>query len=160
MSFTDLTKNEQCKCYRINKINCTSAIYLIKSLSYYLVARNHFMQLLIVGNQIPIESSDWSSTNNVGPPVWFDEQKFDLGREYFMKNRFGILNTNLCGLILLLSIPKGLALLRSTKKSSTPETARKRYLDTIMHTMSWYEVQLKNDSKFVHYLTLFSLFLR
>lgn len=109
------------------------------------------MQLLIVGNQIPIESHDGSTTNIVGPPVWFDEQKFDLGREYFMKNRFGILNTNLCGLILLLSIPKGLALLRATKQSSTPETARKRYLDTIMHTMSWYEFQLKNDSKFVFY---------
>lgn len=105
------------------------------------------MRLLIEGSQVPIESQDGSSTNNFGPPAWFDEHQFDLGREYFMKNRFGILNTNLVGLILLLTVPKGLAILRATKRSSTPETAHNRYVDTIMHTLSWYEVRLKTESK-------------
>lgn len=111
------------------------------------MARDHFMLLMTYGVHEPIEPGDWSSTKNVGPPSWFNEQKFDLGREYFMKNRFGILSTNLCGLILLLAIPKGLAILRATNKSNSVETARQRYLDTIMHTLSWYEVQLKNDSR-------------
>lgn len=111
------------------------------------MARNHFMDLMTNGVHEPIEPGDWSSTTNVGPPDWFNEQKFDLGREYFMKNRFGILSTNLCGLILLLAFPKGLAILRATNKSNSVESARKRYVDTIMHTLSWYEMQLKNDSK-------------
>lgn len=114
------------------------------------MARDHFLNLMTVGVHEPIEQpGDWSSTTNVGPPAWFNEQKFDLGREYFMNNRFGILNTNLCGLVLLLAVPRGLAMLRATNRSNTVDTSRNRYLDTIMHTLSWYEVQLKNDSRWV-----------
>lgn len=105
------------------------------------------MGLMEYGVHEPIEMGDWSSTTNTGPPAWFNEQQFDLGREYFMKNRFGILSTNLCGLVLLLAFPKGLAILRATNQSNTIEASRKRYVDTIMHSLSWYEVQLKNDSR-------------
>lgn len=106
------------------------------------------MTLVTEGSEFPIDAQD-GSTFDFQKPAWFNENKFNLGREYFMKNRFGIMSTNLCGLIILLAIPKGLALLRATKMSNTPDTARKRYVDTILHTLSWYEVQLKNDSKWV-----------
>lgn len=111
------------------------------------MARDHFVGLMEYGTQEPIEPGDWASTTNSAPPPWFNEQQFDLGREYFMKNRFGILNTNMCGLLLLLAFPKGLSILRATNQSNTVDTSRERYVATILHTLSWYEVQLKNDSR-------------
>lgn len=50
------------------------------------------------------------------------------------------------GLLTLLSEPKGLKLLSSTGRSSTPEAARKRYVSTIMHVLRWYEIDLSPGS--------------
>lgn len=111
------------------------------------MARDLFKSLLIEASQVPIESYDGSTTNNFALPSWFDEQQFDLGREYFMNNRFGMINANLIGLIFVLSLPRGLALIHATNQSNTAETARQRYAETLVHTLSWYEVQLKKDSK-------------
>lgn len=69
------------------------------------------------------------------------------GQKYFHDNRFGILTSNMCGLLTLLADPKGLKILSETGRSSTPETAKKRYADTVMHTMSWYEVDLTPGTK-------------
>lgn len=52
----------------------------------------------------------------------------------------------MCGLLTLLAEPKGLKLLASTGRSSTPETARKRYVSTIMHILRWYEIDLTPGS--------------
>lgn len=54
----------------------------------------------------------------------------------------------MCGLITLLADPKGLDLLDSTGRSSTPDTAKKRYVSTIIHMLSWYEIDLRPDSKY------------
>lgn len=99
---------------------------------------------MIEASQVPIGSYDEGST---GPPAWFDENQFNLGREYFINNRLGMLNANLMGLIIVLSLPRPLALVRSTNQSNTAETARQRYVNTIIHTLKWYEVPLKNESK-------------
>ncbi len=64
-----------------------------------------------------------------------------------MDNRFGMLTSNLYGLFALLADPKGLDILDSTGRSSTAETAKKRYISTIVHMLSWYEVDLQPDSK-------------
>lgn len=53
----------------------------------------------------------------------------------------------MCGLLTLLAEPKGLKVLSSTGRSSTPETARKRYVSTILHMLSWYETDLSPGSK-------------
>lgn len=52
----------------------------------------------------------------------------------------------MCGLLTLLAEPKGLKLLSSTGRSSTPETARKRYVSTILHVLRWYEIDLTPGS--------------
>ncbi|XP_058831224.1 uncharacterized protein LOC131689887 isoform X2 [Topomyia yanbarensis] len=58
-----------------------------------------------------------------------------------------MMQSNFCGLITLLCEPKGLTVLNNTGRSSTPETARKRYISTILHMMSWYEIDLSPGSK-------------
>lgn len=52
----------------------------------------------------------------------------------------------MCGLLTLLAEPKGLKLLSSTGRSSTPETARRRYVSTIIHVLRWYEIDLAPGS--------------
>ncbi|XP_053685354.1 uncharacterized protein LOC128734961 [Sabethes cyaneus] len=80
-------------------------------------------------------------------PQWFDDAKFKRGQKYFFDNRFGMMQSNYCGLVTLLCEPKGLMILNNTGRSSTPETARKRYLSTVLHMLSWYEIDLSPDSK-------------
>lgn len=76
------------------------------------------------------------------------------GQQYFKDNRFGILTSNLFGLLSVLAEPKGLKILNSTGASSTPETARKRYVQTMFHMLSWYENDLTPDSESWKSLTL------
>lgn len=64
-----------------------------------------------------------------------------------MDNRFGMLQSNMVGLLSLLADPKGLRILMATGKSSTPATAKKRYASTLVHMMSWYELDLSHGSK-------------
>lgn len=69
------------------------------------------------------------------------------GQKYFMANRFGMLQSNMVGLLSLLQDPKGLRILAGTGKSSTSATAKKRYASTLVHLMSWYEMDLTPGSK-------------
>ncbi|XP_061502651.1 uncharacterized protein LOC1276428 [Anopheles gambiae] len=80
-------------------------------------------------------------------PTWFDEAKFKRGQKFYTDNRFGILQANFCSLLVLLADPKGLRILEHTGKSSTTETARKRYVSTFIHMSDWYECELVPGSK-------------
>lgn len=53
----------------------------------------------------------------------------------------------LSGLIAVLAVPSILKILVCTKASSVPFTAYHRYLQTIFHTMTWYEEELKVGSR-------------
>jgi hypothetical protein len=57
------------------------------------------------------------------------------------------MTSNLYGLFSLISEPMGAKLLDSTNKSSTPETAKKRYCSTTLHMLSWYQDELKPGSR-------------
>uniref|UniRef100_A0A182KG29 DUF2236 domain-containing protein n=1 Tax=Anopheles christyi TaxID=43041 RepID=A0A182KG29_9DIPT len=80
-------------------------------------------------------------------PSWFDETKFKRGQKFYSDNRFGILQANFCSLLVLLADPKGLRILEHTGKSSTTETARKRYVSTFVHMNDWYECELVPGSR-------------
>lgn len=69
------------------------------------------------------------------------------GQQYFFDNRFGIMGTNLLGLLTLLSEPRGLKVISATGRSNAPETARHRYVSTILHVVSWYEFDLSPGSQ-------------
>lgn len=69
------------------------------------------------------------------------------GQKYFFDNRSGIMLSNLYGLFSLICEPGGAKLLDRTQQSSTPETAKKRYISTSLNMLSWYEEELKPGSK-------------
>lgn len=111
------------------------------------MAKNHFINIIIKGKDIPINDGTDLFNFEFNKPAWFNEDKYNLGRQYYHENSMGILMTNLAGLILLLSVPSGLKILHGTGKSSTPPTARDRYIDTVLHTISWYDYPLDNSTK-------------
>lgn len=57
----------------------------------------------------------------------------------------------MAGLICVLSVSSILNVLVYTKQSSTPTTAYKRYLATVLHTFTWYDTdtELKPGSRWV-----------
>ena len=69
------------------------------------------------------------------------------GRQYFHDNRFGIMNSNMYGLMSLIADLKGQIILDGTGKSSDKKTARKRYISTVMHMFHWYDLELSPGSK-------------
>lgn len=80
-------------------------------------------------------------------PHWFDPVIHQRGRDFFFKNKWSILESNMVGLICLLADTKGLGILSMTGKSSTAEDAYKRYSSTVTHVLSWYYVDLTPKSK-------------
>lgn len=70
-------------------------------------------------------------------------------QDFYMKNLFAMFAGKLHGLLAVLAVPSILKILMCTKQSSTPFTAYKRYLQTIMHTICWYEDELKPGSRWV-----------
>lgn len=55
--------------------------------------------------------------------------------------------SNFYGLFALICEPNGARILDRTQQSSTSVTAKKRYISTILHMLSWYEDELKPGSK-------------
>ena len=105
-----------------------------------IIARRFWFNLFQnIDEKVPVDEPDL--------PTWFDPVKYNKGREFFFKNRWAILESNMVGLVCLLYDSKGLSILSMTGKSSTPENAYKRYYSTVMHVLSWYYVDLSPKSK-------------
>lgn len=65
------------------------------------------------------------------------------------KYRFVVCSGMVSGLVGVLAIPTILKVLMCTRQSSTPTTAYRRYLRTILHTIAWYENSASDkNSKF------------
>jgi hypothetical protein len=64
-----------------------------------------------------------------------------------MDNRACMMMANFYGLFALVCEPNGARILDRTNQSSTPETAKKRYISTTLHMLSWYEEELKPGSR-------------
>lgn len=111
------------------------------------MAKSHFTNLVTKGKDIPMNQGTNGFDFTFEKPQWFEQEKYELGQKFFHENRAGVLFSNLAGLVLLLSVPNGLRILHGTGKSSTPNTARNRYIDTITHTISWYDYPLDNSTK-------------
>lgn len=70
-------------------------------------------------------------------------------QDFYAKNMFAMMAGKLCGLLAVLAVPSILKILMCTNASSTPFTAYKRYLETIFHTLAWYDSELKPGSRWV-----------
>uniref|UniRef100_U5EQH2 Uncharacterized protein n=1 Tax=Corethrella appendiculata TaxID=1370023 RepID=U5EQH2_9DIPT len=111
-----------------------------------LVAKNYMLKLWNLGGVEHCDTGKVSDIESILPP-WYDAEKFKRGQKYFNENRFGMMNGCLFGLIALLCDPRGTRLLMHTEKSSTPKTAKKRYISTSLHMLYWYELDLTPGSK-------------
>lgn len=60
------------------------------------------------------------------------------GQESYFHYRFMVTTGMVTGLVAVLAIPTILKVLISTKQSSSPMTAYRRYIRTIMHVVSWH----------------------
>ncbi|XP_062704258.1 uncharacterized protein LOC109410276 [Aedes albopictus] len=112
----------------------------------FLAAKTLFAKIIVEGSSIPCDIGSGIDLEQK-LPQWYDEAKFKRGQKYFFDNRFGMMQANYCGLVSLLCDPKGLTILHNTGRSSTAETARKRYISTTLHMLSWYEIDLSPGSK-------------
>ncbi|CAB3220597.1 unnamed protein product [Arctia plantaginis] len=88
-------------------------------------------------------------------PKDFDENKFNQGRQFYMEHCFSLSSSMLIGLVAVFSIPSILKILMGTRRSNSVYTAYKRYLATLLHTVSWFEHELKPGS--VSWKSLYSV---
>lgn len=79
-------------------------------------------------------------------PEDFDEKKFNRGREFYQEFAYSLSSSMLLGLMAVLSVPSILRVLVSSHRSSSVYTAYKRYVSTLLHTVSWFEHELKPGS--------------
>ncbi|OWR55022.1 hypothetical protein KGM_207067 [Danaus plexippus plexippus] len=80
-------------------------------------------------------------------PEWFDEKQFNKARRFYWNNCYMLSSSMLNGLVAVFAIPSILQVLIGTKRSNSPYTAYKRYLSTLLHTLSWFEHELKPGSR-------------
>ncbi|CRL00466.1 CLUMA_CG013728, isoform A [Clunio marinus] len=110
-------------------------------------AKDYILNLMLNGLK-PSQPCDNSfDDEDFALPKWYDEKLYKRGQRYFQNNRSGIMMSNLYGLFSLISEPSGAKLLDRTGMSSTSDTAKKRYVSTTLHMLSWYQVELKPGSK-------------
>ncbi|CAH2093726.1 unnamed protein product [Euphydryas editha] len=79
-------------------------------------------------------------------PEWFDEKQFNKARRFYWDNAFQFTASMLLGLVAVFSVPSILRVLVGSRRSSSVYTAYKRYLSTLLHTVSWFENELKPGS--------------
>ncbi|KAG6461450.1 hypothetical protein O3G_MSEX012629 [Manduca sexta] len=76
-------------------------------------------------------------------PEWYDEKKFNRARKFYDENSFTLTSSMLMGLVAVFAIPSILRVLVGTRRSNSVFTAYRRYLSTLLHTVTWFEHELK-----------------
>ncbi|XP_013146939.1 PREDICTED: uncharacterized protein LOC106109846 [Papilio polytes] len=94
------------------------------------------------------QSSDTEKTEDIRMdyPEWYSEKKYNQGRRFFWDNCFSLMSSMLLGLVAVFAVPSILRVLISSRRSNSQYTAYKRYLSTLLHTVSWFENDLKPGS--------------
>ncbi|GAB0088728.1 uncharacterized protein DMENIID0001_031920 [Sergentomyia squamirostris] len=80
-------------------------------------------------------------------PSFYDKVKYERARKFYFDNIYGFFMGNLTGLISILAIQSILRVLICTKQSSTPKTAYRRYIATLLHVVNFYSSNPDNNSK-------------
>lgn len=105
----------------------------------------HYIETLINDGAItPIDAD--IDTYEIHLPPWFDEEKFKRGQRYFRDNLTAIVTAGFCGLISVLAVPSILDVIIFTERSATLTKAYKRYVLTVLHTLNWYQEELRPGS--------------
>lgn len=72
-------------------------------------------------------------------PDWLVMKKYRLGQEFARKYFIGVNASEMMALFVLFALPDGLETLIFSKNSSSPFTAFRRYLSTVLRVSSWYD---------------------
>ncbi|CAH2266209.1 jg17798 [Pararge aegeria aegeria] len=80
-------------------------------------------------------------------PEWYDEKEYNKARRFYWDNCFQLTSSMLLGLVAVFAIPSILRVLISSRRSNSTYTAYRRYLSTLLHTVSWFEHDLTPGSK-------------
>ncbi|KAJ0173010.1 hypothetical protein K1T71_011186 [Dendrolimus kikuchii] len=79
-------------------------------------------------------------------PEWYNEKEFNQGRRFFNDFSFSFPTSMMMGLVAVFAIPSILKILVGSKRSSSVFTSYRRYLSTLLHTLSWFDHELKPGS--------------
>ncbi|CAL4212069.1 unnamed protein product, partial [Meganyctiphanes norvegica] len=88
--------------------------------------------------------------NPLTKPKWVDEKKMARGQAYFKRYFLMMFTSKLVSLMCILAYESILKVLRFTGKSSTPQTAYRRYLGTLKHIISWYSGDIWDPQSKAH----------
>ncbi|CAG9791374.1 unnamed protein product [Diatraea saccharalis] len=80
-------------------------------------------------------------------PDDFDEKRFNQGRRFYWDNCYAMSTSMMLGLVAVFAVPSILRILVSTRRSNSTFTAYRRYLSTLLHTVTWFEHELKPGTK-------------
>lgn len=83
-----------------------------------------------------VQDGDSGSSSDVKPP-WYSHEKFERGREFFLRHMACITFSMHCSLVSGFSINNLLEPLVFTQQSDTGEKAFRRYLQTFYHIYLW-----------------------
>ncbi|XP_069356858.1 uncharacterized protein [Maniola hyperantus] len=79
-------------------------------------------------------------------PAWFDEKQYNRARRFYWEQCFQFTLSMILGLVAVLAVPSILQILISSRRSNSIFTAYRRYVSTLLHTVSWFEHDLKPGS--------------
>ncbi|XP_022112480.2 uncharacterized protein LOC110991432 isoform X1 [Pieris rapae] len=79
-------------------------------------------------------------------PEWYDEKKFNQARRFYWDHCFQFSSSMMVGLVAVFAVPSILKILISTRRSNSVYTSYRRYLSTVLHTVSWFEHEFKPGS--------------
>ncbi|XP_050704273.1 uncharacterized protein LOC126989698 [Eriocheir sinensis] len=111
----------------------------------HLTAPSPRLAELLEGAEIPGDSG-----HPPDPPEWLDRDLFNEGRKFYRKYLFCLTFSELLSLLLVLSQTQTLKPLIHTGRSDSPTKARRRYLSTLFHLMSWFEGDVWDTSSPSH----------
>lgn len=99
-----------------------------------------------MGKSVPGDDDDESQWTQTSTPVWFDEQRFRGGCQFFKKHMNSVLFSYLMSLVVGFNLDVFLQTLLFTGQSSTPEISSKRYFATLLYILQWYDKDVTNPS--------------
>jgi hypothetical protein len=122
----------------MNKNTCNIALFSGRFANECPIAEKRWEEVLkkMIEGQHKLVNFD--EIPNGKKPVWFNQEKFNAGRQFVQSYYGGVIFSHFVSLIMMLFSPQGLKQLIFTERSQTPKKAYRRYISTTVHVSSWY----------------------
>lgn len=87
-------------------------------------------------------------------PPWFDQRKFEEGREFFRRHVLSVAFSYFCSLYVGFTVDSLAKAVSFTGESDTAERSRRRYLNTMGHLFSWHTSDIISDNTSIGYRSI------